>query len=174
MPLRRNRSRDEIPHVTQWNESAQAQLSWDPWTDQYERAAEADKVRRNAYVLNHFYSPQTYLARFLISIRKVDEPVDMDAYVARIPETSRALLKAAAREARLAHWGPAYAELIAWLESDRPNSDVIATGVGKNPNGQAFCLERLADATTTYLTPDEVHQIGLDGVVRVHAEMEVI
>jgi uncharacterized protein (DUF885 family) len=222
----------------------QAQLSWDLWIDQYERAAEANQFRRNGYVLNHFYAPHTYFAQFLISIHKVDEPSDMEAYITRIPLISAQLLqvlesaklnaaagsrppqfsydgvlkqaralssgapfegegdnvlwtdaqakadalvaagkidqaradeyKAAARAALLEHWGPAYAAVIAWVESDRPNADEIATGVGKNPNGQAYYLERLADATTTTLTPEEVHQIGLDGVVRVHAEMAAI
>ncbi|HET6565563.1 MAG TPA: DUF885 domain-containing protein, partial [Xanthomonadales bacterium] len=222
----------------------QAQLSYDLWIDQYERAAAADEFRRNVYVLNHFYAPHTYFAQFLISIHRVDEPSDMEAYIARIPEISRALLqvletaklnaaagsrppqfsyegvlkqsralssgapfdgegdnvvwidaqakadalleagkidqeqadqyKAAARQALLEHWAPAYAELIAWVEEDLPNADAIATGVGKNPNGKAYYAERLEDSTTTNLTPEQVHQIGLDGVASVKQEMEAI
>jgi len=224
--------------------SEEAQLSYDLWIDKHEKAIAADQFRRNAYVINHFHAPHTSFAQFLISIHKVDEASDMDAYIARIGELSRGLLevletaklnaaagsrppqfsydgviqqaralasgapfigegdnvlwidaqakvdallaagkidqaqaeqyKAAASQALLEHWGPAYEQLIAWFEADRPNADEIATGVGKNPNGQAYYAERLAEATTTDLTAEQVHQIGLDGVVSVHAEMEEI
>jgi uncharacterized protein (DUF885 family) len=224
--------------------SPAAQLSYDLWIDKNQRAIEADQFRRNAYVINNFYSPHTTYPQFLASIHRVDEPSDMDAYIARIGGLSHALLQVletaklnaaagsrqprysydsvieqsralitgapftdqgsstvwtdaqakidgllaagkidqaqadayreAAEKALLEHWQPAYEQLITWLEVDRVNADEIATGVGRNPNGQAYYQERLRDATTTNLTADEIHQIGLDGVASVHAEMEAL
>ena len=69
---------------------------------------------------------------------------------------------------------PAYERLIVWLEEDQPNAMTVATGVGGQPNGAAYYARRLKASTTTDLTPDEVHQIGLDEVERIRGEMEAI
>ena len=49
-----------------------------------------------------------------------------------------------------------------------------AAGVHALPNGAAFYAERLASQTTTTLTPDQIHEIGLAEVSRLRAEMEAI
>jgi uncharacterized protein (DUF885 family) len=82
--------------------------------------------------------------------------------------------KAAARKVLLEQWQPAYEQLIAWFESEVPKADTIATGVGKNPNGKAYYEAILASSTTTQLTAQQVHQIGLDEVARIKVEMEQI
>jgi uncharacterized protein (DUF885 family) len=83
-------------------------------------------------------------------------------------------LRQAAATALTERLEPAYAALIAWAQSDRANSDEIATGVGKLPDGAAFYAERLAESTTTAMTADEIHALGLAEVERIHAEMEAI
>ena len=47
-------------------------------------------------------------------------------------------------------------------------------GVGQYPNGPAYYRHVLRHHTTTDLTPAEIHQLGLDELGRVHAEMRVI
>ena len=69
---------------------------------------------------------------------------------------------------------PAYERLIAWLEEDMPNAMTVATGVGGQPNGEAYYARRLASSTTTDMTPDEVHELGLAEVARIRGEMEAI
>ncbi|MEM8634735.1 MAG: DUF885 domain-containing protein [Pseudomonadota bacterium] len=76
--------------------------------------------------------------------------------------------------ALLEKWQPAYQRLIAWQEEDILNAPEIATGVGALPNGIAYYNERLANQTTTNLTADEIHEIGLSEVARLRAEMEAI
>ncbi|QBY05209.1 DUF885 domain-containing protein [Thalassotalea sp. HSM 43] len=71
-------------------------------------------------------------------------------------------------------WGPAYQALIAWFEKDISNTAENPTGVGKQPNGADFYNFRLAASTTTNLTADEIHKIGLDEVARLTGEMEAI
>jgi len=93
----------------------------------------------------------------------------------KIDPSLRQYLQNEAREALLGPWQTAYQNLIAWQEEDIVNAPEVSTGVGSLlPNGEAFYAERLANQTTTNLTPEEVHQIGLDEVARIRAEMEVI
>ena len=80
-------------------------------------------------------------------------------------------------EARAALTGPfrsAYLELIAWQKQDRVNAPEKSSGVGSLPNGAAYYNERLANSTTTKLTADEIHKIGLAEVARLRKEMEAI
>ncbi len=70
--------------------------------------------------------------------------------------------------------GPSYKALVAWFEADRVNTPEQASGVGSLTNGAAYYAERLANNTTTSMTPDEVHALGLREVTRIQAEMEKI
>ena len=80
-------------------------------------------------------------------------------------------------EARAALTGPfktAYQELIAWQKEDRAKAPEKTSGVSALPNGAAYYNERLANQTTTTLTADEIHKIGLAEVARLRAEMVAI
>ena len=83
-------------------------------------------------------------------------------------------LTADIRTALINDWQPAYERLIAWQEEDRVNAPDEAQGVGSLPNGEAYYNERLANQTTTNLTADEIHDIGLAEVERLRAEMEAV
>jgi uncharacterized protein (DUF885 family) len=222
----------------------EAKISYDIWVDQAERALRADKFRRDNYVFTQMQGPQAFLPQFLIVFHKVDEPSDMDAYVARIGGVALAIdqlvelakLSAAAgtRPPRFAYEGaiqqaravstgapfggegdspiwadaqskiaalksageiddaraaslaesaktaliekfkPSYDALIAYLEDDLAKASPEAQGVGTLVNGQAYYNERLSASTTTALTATEIHQIGLDEVRRLQAEMGAI
>ena len=69
---------------------------------------------------------------------------------------------------------PAYERLIAWQEKDKVNATALAIGASALPNGLAFYNERLANQTTTSLSADEIHNIGLAEVYRLRSEMEVV
>jgi len=68
----------------------------------------------------------------------------------------------------------AYEEVAAWLREDREIASEEAQGVWALPDGEAFYNYRLAQMTTVDLTAEEIHQIGLDEVARIQAEMETI
>ena len=74
----------------------------------------------------------------------------------------------------LADWRSAYMELIAWQEEDRVNAPEGVLGVSRLNNGEAYYNERLANNTTTSLTADEIHEIGLREVARLRSEMEAV
>ncbi|CAN5742351.1 DUF885 domain-containing protein [soil metagenome] len=88
------------------------------------------------------------------------------------PEAER--FRAAARQALLDTFKPSYDALIAWFQQDMKNADAQARGVGALPQGADFYKERLAASTTTDMTTDQIHDLGLQEVSRIHAEMEVL
>jgi uncharacterized protein (DUF885 family) len=69
---------------------------------------------------------------------------------------------------------PAYQRLIAFMERDRVNLPEVATGIGGLPDGATYYADLLRTSTTTELSAEEIHQIGLDEVARIHGAMEEI
>jgi uncharacterized protein (DUF885 family) len=84
-------------------------------------------------------------------------------------------LKAQARAALVEAVQPAYAAVIAWYTADLPNAAVNPSGVGStHPDGAAYYEQRLRASTTTDLTADQIHQLGLREVARLRGEMEAL
>ncbi len=69
-----------------------------------------------------------------------------------------------------------YNEIIAFATEDMANSPDPAGPQGANlqPNGEAYYNFLLAGQTTTTMTADEIHNLGLQEVARIQAEMEAI
>ena len=92
----------------------------------------------------------------------------------QIDQTQADEMQAMAKTALLSSFQPAYQAVVTFLEADMVNAEEVATGVGGMPDGDAFYSYRLASSTTTSLSPDEVHQLGISEVARIHAEMDLI
>ena len=84
------------------------------------------------------------------------------------------VLRGEARSALINAFAPAYQRIIAWYQEDMPNSDALPQGVSALPNGQAFYNYRLANQTTTKLTAEEIHALGLSEVARLRGDMEAV
>lgn len=90
-----------------------------------------------------------------------------------IPAAEKERLLGEARQALLTDVRPAYERLIALMQQQQrqaPTDD----GVWRLPRGGEYYSERLGYYTTTELSADEIHQLGLDNVARIHAEMREI
>ena len=68
---------------------------------------------------------------------------------------------------------PGYDAFITYIKKLEQKSD-SRDGVWKFPEGEAFFKNALKRTTTTDLTSDEIHQIGLKEVSRIHDEMRLI
>lgn len=101
---------------------------------------------------------------------------DFEQKVAKLPDTdpaTRDRLVAEAKRALLNSVKPAYTALIGELESLQK----VATdddGVWKFPDGADYYRYELRQMTTTDLTADQIHELGLKEVARIHGEMEQI
>ena len=88
-----------------------------------------------------------------------------------IDEAAAEGLRDRARDALVNQFQPAYQTLIDWLIQDISNAPAEPVGVATLPNGIAFYNQMLRYWTTTDLTADNIHQIGLDEVARLRTEM---
>ncbi|WP_241973834.1 DUF885 domain-containing protein [Aliidiomarina iranensis] len=106
--------------------------------------------------------PSTLLEDFSGKIDRLD-----------ISETEHQALLNAAEQALLESVQPAYENLIGVVAEIAELAD-DKDGAWKFPDGEAFYNNALQRTTTTELTADEIHEIGLSEVARIHDEMRVI
>ena len=85
---------------------------------------------------------------------------------ARLPAEGKAVIEGAVI--------PAYAKFEKFFRERYVPASRPTDGIWDTPEGLAFYQERARFHTTTNLTPDEIHQIGLKEVARIRAEMDAV
>jgi len=81
----------------------------------------------------------------------------------------------AGREAIERRVMPSYRALLEFYREEyAPNCRDGLPGVAQTPGGAEYYAQQVASYTTTDMTPDEVHQLGLSEVARIRAEMETV
>ena len=104
----------------------------------------------------------TLLKDFMKKMKKLD-----------IDEKVKSTLERQANEALLVSVKPAYEKLINFMKGQKRRAN-FDHGAWKFPDGESFFNNALKRTTTTDLTAEEIHKIGLDEVARIHGEMEAI
>ncbi|MBA3676021.1 MAG: DUF885 domain-containing protein [Sphingosinicella sp.] len=100
---------------------------------------------------------------------------DLKSKVAKldIAQAEKDALLAAGADALIMSVKPAYARLITEME----RQEKIAStddGIWRMKRGAEYYTERLGNYTTTDMTPDQIHQLGLAQVARIHGEVREI
>ncbi|WP_368563622.1 DUF885 family protein [Pseudoxanthomonas sp. UTMC 1351] len=107
----------------------------------------------------------------------VDAQAKLDALVkaGKITAERAAALKEETRVALLEQLKPAYERIIAWCEEDTPNALENASGVGvTQSNGKPYYEYQLRQMTTTGMTAEEIHALGLKEVARIRGDMTAL
>jgi len=130
--------------------------------------------------------PKFQYERVIAECKKLTDPKnanpilkDGEAKVKKLVDTG----KLSAKDGRIANmaieknWmatASGYGELVKWLEADLPNAPVGATGSVSLPDGLKWYQAAIELQTTTKMTADEIHQLGLAEVKRIHGEMDTL
>jgi len=154
---------------------------------EFERALGEISTDVRARAAAGFVSPQFVFPITLTDTRNVitgapfddgeDNPVwaDFQKKVGALTasEAEKANVLAAGRAALTGPFKRGYDAVLAAIAEVQPQA-TSNDGVWRLPDGAAYYAERVKQSTTTDLTPDQVHDIGLAEVARLQGEMEVI
>lgn len=221
--------------------SDEAKTSYDVWVYQYEQQKREAEYRQYDYVFDQMRGAHTFMPQFLLNFHRVDNPQDMEAYIARLSASAGALEQLLQRAEQQVEQGirapkfayrliideskkvitgapftegedsafmadankkittlleqqkidqataesmrsraadvlykqvlPVYEEIIAFFEADIENTPDVATGMHRLDGGTEFYNAMLKNYTTTEMTADEIHQLGLQEVERLNNEM---
>ena len=116
----------------------------------------------------------------IASHAEVDSPEDSVFYApfAGLPERfdseTRQALAAEAREAISEAVIPAYAEFLRFMREDYIPGARESLAATELPDGEAFYRAQIQRYTTLDLSAEQIHQIGLDEVERIRAEMNQV
>ncbi len=86
-------------------------------------------------------------------------------------DEDRERLTAAYKDAIENKFIPAFERLNNFIGDEYIAASRETVGLGDQPNGKNWYAYMVKVRTTTDMTPDEIHQIGLDEVARIHGEM---
>ncbi len=92
----------------------------------------------------------------------------------KIDEAQAAAFEKAVADAMTAKMKPAYDRLAVWLAADVANTSPDPKGAVSLPDGVAYYNAMLRQQTTTDMTADEIHALGLAEVKRIRGEMETL
>ena len=96
-----------------------------------------------------------------------DKPANIDAAVwASLQSRAKTLISGPLKAA--------YGKHLAWYTGQYAPRCNKAAGVSAQPNGAAFYSYRIRTMTTTDMTADQIHDLGLSEVRRIRAEMEEV
>lgn len=125
--------------------------------------------------------PCVVLDGFEAGIRRVAEPWPQSRFAAPfkrrpvgVPEAEWPALEARARAAVEGGVNPAYQRFADYVASEYRPACTRAVGASARPMGRDYYRFRARQETTTDLSPDRIHAIGLAEVARIRAEMEAV
>jgi uncharacterized protein (DUF885 family) len=93
---------------------------------------------------------------------------------ASIPAADWSALQAQARTLISDRLNPAYREFAALYDRELKGRCRQQIGVSSMPQGRDYYAALVRSYTTTGMTPDEIHQLGLKEVARIRAEMDAV
>ena len=126
--------------------------------------------------------PKYLLEKVLVQVNTIaqQKPEDtpfarpLQKFPAAVPAADQARIKAEMLDAIQKQVLPAYTRFAKFLQGVYIPAGRAEPGVWSLPDGDKYYAFRVRQSTTTDLTPDQIHQIGLDEVKRDEAEMLVI
>ncbi len=108
----------------------------------------------------------------------IDDDLDKNVFYkafetmpSNIPAAEQAALRKQAADAIRQHVLPAYKSLLAFYTTEYYPKARTTISAHDLPDGDAFYRSQVKEYTTTNLSPEEIHRIGLAEVDRIHAAM---
>jgi uncharacterized protein (DUF885 family) len=88
-----------------------------------------------------------------------------------VSPADQAALKAQARQVFESTVRPAYAKLLAFLDTDYVPHATEVLAAEALPDGKAYYRAQIKEFTTLDMDPEQIHQLGLSEVAKIHAQM---
>ena len=151
-------------------------------TDDFVRAIDRSIVRMREGLAAGVVQPRLVMTNVLGQLdAMLSESVEggafyrpLIAFPASVPVGDQQRLRTAYRASISTEIRPALTRLRDFIRAEYLPRTRDSVGLGELPGGAALYAHRVAESTTTDLTPDAIHRIGLSEVARLQGEMEAV
>jgi uncharacterized protein (DUF885 family) len=115
-----------------------------------------------------------------MSAHVVDDPTKsvfwkpFEKFPSTVPEDARERLREEGRKAIMEGAVPGYRDLLEYFDNEYLPNTRTTLGAYDLPNGRRYYQFKIGEYTTTNLTPEQIHEIGLKEVDRISAEMNEV
>ena len=115
--------------------------------------------------------------RSIAAVAELTDPTASDFYApfkqmsATIPADQQQALRGEAQQRIRDQVIPAYAKLLKFFDEEYVPQARGTLAAEALPDGKAYYRQQIREYTTLDLSPDRIHQIGLEQVAKIHAEM---
>jgi uncharacterized protein (DUF885 family) len=139
-----------------------------------------ETVNMRAGLARGFTPPKVTLTGRDVGIAAIADAKTPQATVYYKPFQTMPAVIPAAEQARLRAEGaaviasdviPAHKTLLAFFRDDYMPHARESLGADKLPDGRAYYQSKLTEFATTDMTPEQIHQLGLDEMAKIHTEM---
>jgi uncharacterized protein (DUF885 family) len=147
---------------------------------EFPRYFDEQAANMRAGLARGFTPPKVTLAgrdATLVSVADAKDPQDVVFYTpfknmpASIPGAEQERLRAAAAAAIRDDVQPAYKRMLAFMREEYVPHARDALAAASLPDGKAYYQSKIVEFTTTSLTAEQIHQIGLSEMAKIRAEM---
>lgn len=144
------------------------------------RYFEDEMINMRAGMKRGFTPPQVTLTgrdASIVSVTEAKSPEETVFYTpfkkmpAAIPADEQAALREKAVTVIRESVIPAHLKLLKFVRNEYVPGSRVELAAESLPDGKAYYQAKILEFTTTKLTPDEIHAIGLEEVAQIHAEM---
>ncbi|HYG05290.1 MAG TPA: DUF885 family protein [Stenotrophomonas sp.] len=116
----------------------------------------------------------------IATVAEVKDPTESAFYApfkqlpAQIPAAEQEKLRAEAKAAISGRLVPAYGKLLTFFREEYVPKARTTLAAEAMPDGKAFYQQQIREYTTLDLSPEQIHQIGLQEVARIQQQMDAI
>ena len=160
--------------------TAQDYRNWIAQMAEIPRYFDEETVNMKVGLARGFTSPRATLVGRDKSVSIVSQAPDAEHTLfwkpfqhmpASVPPAEQAELKARAKATIEGTVMPAYARLLGFLDTDYIPHATETLAAEALPDGKAYYRAQIKEFTTLDMDPEEIHQLGLSEVAKIHAQM---
>lgn len=156
--------------------------NWIKRLDHYLKWMETAEERMMEGIKAGYVLPKSLIKKVLPQLEEMTNPnVDEHLFFTPIKNLPDSFTEAEKEELTILYKNyvndkiiPAYANLHKFMSTDYLKAGRTTSGIASIPNGKAYYDHQIKLYTTTNMTADEIHQLGLTEVARILSEMEKV
>lgn len=156
--------------------------NWMKRVDEYLKWLDSSATQMKKGMDEGYILPKSLIVKVLPQLKEMTQP-DLEKHLFYSPvknfpesftEDDKKMLSDQYAEMITSKIIPVYQKVYDFMSTDYLEAGRLSSGIEAIPDGKAYYEHQIKFYTTTHMTADEIHQLGLSEVARISSEMEKV